>query len=133
MVKVIFLSDSLGSIPMATFLESTSQGFPLDGNPGPFPSFGNVGASYMAMLSLLGLTISLPIWLFSTSVVPSVPTPAPPSPSFQSRHNDSKVDPSPSSPISSPSSSTSPGESLKSSNQEAKKNKKKMKKKNSDK
>ena len=46
---------------MAPFLESTSQGFPSDGNPGPFPSFGNVGAPYMAMLSLPGLTIGLPV------------------------------------------------------------------------
>ena len=45
-------------------------------------------------------------------------------PSFKSRHNDSKVDTSPSSPISRPSSSTFPGESFKSSNQEAKKKKK---------
>jgi len=44
---------------MATFPESTSQGFPLDGNLGPFPSFGNVDAPYMVMLSLLGLTIGL--------------------------------------------------------------------------
>jgi len=44
---------------MATFPESTNQGFPLDWNPGPFPSFGNVGAPYMATLSLPGLTIGL--------------------------------------------------------------------------
>jgi len=101
---------------MATFLESTSQGFPSDGNLGPFPSFGNAGAPYMGMLSLPRLSIGLPIWLFSTSMVPSVPTPIQTSPLFESCHDDSKVDPSPSSPISSPSSSTSPGESFKSSN-----------------
>ena len=66
-------------------------------------------------------------------MIPSVPTPSPLSPSFESRHDDSQVDPSPSSPIFSPSSSTSHGESLKSSNQEAKKKKKKKKKKMSDK
>lgn len=46
---------------MATFPESTSQGFPLDGNLGPFPSFGNYGAPYMAMLPLPELTIGLPV------------------------------------------------------------------------
>jgi hypothetical protein len=101
---------------METFLEFTSQGFPSDGNPGPFPSSGNVGTPYLAMLSLLGLTIGLPIWLFSISVVLSVPTSVHPSPSPEKHHVDSNVDLSPSSPISSHSSSTSPGESLKSSN-----------------
>lgn len=46
---------------MKTFLESTSQGFPLDGNPGPFLSFGNVGAPYLVTLSLPGLTIGFPV------------------------------------------------------------------------
>ena len=64
---------------MATFPESASQGFPLDGNHGPFLSFGNVGAPYMAKLSLLELMIGLPVWLFSTSVLPTVPTPTLPS------------------------------------------------------
>jgi len=44
---------------MATFLESTSKGFPLDGNLGPFHSFGNTGAPYMETFSLAGLTIGL--------------------------------------------------------------------------
>ena len=88
LVKVTFLSDSLGLIPMATFPESTSQGFPSDGNPGPFPSFGNVGAPYMETLSLPGLTTGLPVWLFSTSVIPSVSTPTRMSPSFESWHDD---------------------------------------------
>ena len=119
---------------MATFPESTVQGFPPDGNPSPFPSFRNVSAPYMATLSLPGLTIGLPMWLFSTSVVPSVMTPVPPSPSFEPRHVDSKVEPTPSSPVSSSSSPPSPGESFTSSNQETKKKKKKMmKKKKSDK
>ena len=118
---------------MVTFPESTSQGFPSDGNPGPFPSFRNAGTTYMAMLSLTGLTIGLHVWLFSTLVVPSIPNPLQMSPSFESHHDDSKVDPLPSSPISSPSASTPPGESFESTNQEAKKKKKKMKKKNSDK
>ena len=57
---------------METFPEFSNQGIPSDGNPSPFPPFGNVGAPYMATLSLLGLTTGLPIWLFSTSVVLSV-------------------------------------------------------------
>lgn len=115
---------------METFPESTSQGFPSEGNLGPFPSFGNVGVPYMVTLSLPRLAIGLPVWFFFTLVIPSVPSPAPPSPSFEPHHDDSKVDPSPSSPISSPSSSTSLGESFKSSNQEeAKEKNKKIKKK----
>ena len=59
---------------MATFSEFTNQGIPLEGIPGHFPPFGNVGAPYMATLSLPGLTVGLPVWLFSTSVVPNVST-----------------------------------------------------------
>jgi len=50
-------------------MESTNQGIPLGGNPSPFSSWGDVGASHMATLSLPGLTIGLPVWLFSTSIV----------------------------------------------------------------
>ena len=118
---------------METFPEFTNQGIPSNGNPSHFPLFGNVGAPYMATLSLPGLTVGLPVWLFSTSVVPNV------SAAFQSvsppkqHHVDSKVDLSPSSPVSASSPSTSPRESLDSSNQVAKKKKKKTKKKKSDK
>ena len=119
---------------MVTFPKSTGQGLPLDGNPGPFPSFGNAAALYMATLSFPGLTIGLPVWLFSTSVVLSVMTPVPPSPSSKPQHVDSKVEPTPSSRVSSSSSPPSPGESFTSSNQETKKTMKKMmKKKKSDK
>ena len=50
-------------------MESTNQGFPLGGNPSPFSSWGDVGAPHMATLSLPGLTIGFPVWLFSTSIV----------------------------------------------------------------
>ena len=50
-------------------MDSTNQGFPLGGNPSPFSSWGDVCAPHMATLSLPRLTIGLPIWLFSTSVV----------------------------------------------------------------
>ena len=113
------------------FLEFTNQGIPSEGNPGPFPDFGNVGALYMATLSLPGLIVGFHIWLFSTFVVSSIPPSVKPSPPLEQHHVDSKVDLSTSSHVSSSSSSTSPGESLDSSNQVAKKKKKKMKKKKS--
>ena len=116
---------------MATFSEFTNPGVPSDGNPSHFPPFGNVGAPYMATLSLPRLTIGLPVWLFSTSLVPAVSTSGQSVPPPEQHHVDSKVDLSPSSPVSTSSSPTSPGESLDSSNQVAKKKKKKTKKKKS--
>ena len=118
---------------METFPEFTNQGIPSEGNPSPFPPFGNVGAPYMAMLSLPGLTVGLPVWLFSTSMVSNVLGTIQSVPPPEQCHVDSKVDLSPSSPIYVSSSSTSPGESLDSRNQVAKKKKKKTKKKNSNK
>ena len=118
---------------MATFSEFTNQGIPSEGNPGQFPPFGNVGAPYMATLSLPGLTVGLPVWLFSTSVVPNISATVQSVSPPEQHHVDSKVDLSPSSPVSASPSSTSPGESLDSSNQVAKKKKKKTKKKKSDK
>ena len=116
---------------MATFSKFTNPGIPSDGNPGHFAPFGNVGAPYMATLSLPGLTVGLPIWLFSTSLVPAVSTSGQSVPPPKQHHVDSKVDLSPSLPVSTSSSSTLPGESLHSSNQVAKKKKKKTKKKKS--
>jgi len=114
---------------MATFPGFTNPGIPTDKNPSHFAPFGNVGAPYMATLSLLGLTVGLLVWLFSTSLVPTVSTASQSVPPPEQHHVDSKVDLSPSSPVSTSSSSTSPGESLDSSNQVAKKKKKKTKKK----
>jgi len=59
---------------MAIVPDSTSQGNPSDGNPDPLPSFGNVSASYVATLSLLGFTIGFLVWLFSTPMVPNIQT-----------------------------------------------------------
>jgi len=56
-------------------MESTNQGVSLGGNPSPFSSWGDVGAPHMATLSLPGLTIGLPVWLFSISVVQNTATP----------------------------------------------------------
>lgn len=50
-------------------MEPTDQGNPLGGNPIPFSSLGDIGAPHMATLSIPGLTVGLPVWLFSTSVV----------------------------------------------------------------
>ena len=87
----------------------------------------------MATLSLPGLTVGLPVWLFSTSVVPDVLTTVQSIPLPEQHHVDLKVDLSPSLLVSSSSSSTSPGESLDSSTQVAKKKKKETKKKKLDK
>ena len=116
---------------MENFPGFSNQGFPSGGIPGTFPALGNIGAPYMATLSLPGLTIGFPMWLFPTAVVPTIvpPSTSPP----EQHHVGSKVDPSPSSPISTSSSSTSLGESIDSSNQVVKKKKKKTKKKKSDK
>ena len=85
---------------MATFPEFSNQVIPSEGNPSPFPTFGNVGAPYMATLSLPGLTAGFPVWLFSTSMVSSILPSVQPSHPPEKHHVDSKVDLSPSSSIS---------------------------------
>ena len=113
---------------MATNLESTHQGIPFEGNPSPFSSWGNIGAPYMATLSIPGLTIGLPIWLFWTSVIQSTMIPE----QSNEQLDDTKVTPQPSTSFVSPSpSSSSLGEASKTKNQVTEKKKKgKEKKKN---
>jgi hypothetical protein len=120
---------------MASNPRSTNGGTPSPGEPYTFPSFGNFGPPYVAMLSLPGLTIGLPIWLFPTTVILNPPnvSAAPNTldvgtPPTHQPH----VDFSPSSPIKSPSiSPSSPSESSKASSQvDKKKKKQKEKKKN---
>ena len=104
---------------MATVPEFTNQGIPSDGNPSPFPSFGNFGAPYMVTLSLLGLSIGLPVWLFSPPVISNTQiTSEPRSPSHTPSppHVNLKVDPFNYSPASAPCSSSLLGEGLNSSN-----------------
>lgn len=118
---------------MVTNPESTNQGIHFDRNPSTFPPFGNIGAPYMATLSLPGFTIGLLVWLFSTSlvqnVVISLQSSTPPTGQNQPPF-DPNVDPLPSSSvISSSPSSSSPSESIGTSNQVAKKKKKGKKKK----
>jgi hypothetical protein len=54
---------------MALVPGMTNEGTPTLGEPFFFPSYGNIGPPHLATLSLLGLTIGLPIWLFSTQVI----------------------------------------------------------------
>jgi len=55
-------------------MESTNQRVPLEGNPSPSSYWGDVGAPHMGTFSLPGLTIGLPVWLFSTFVVQNTVT-----------------------------------------------------------
>jgi hypothetical protein len=126
---------------MASNPASTNGGTPASGEPYTFPSFGNFGPPYVATLSLLGLTIGLPVWLFPTPVIPNPPNVSVPpntldvnTPPIHQPH----VDFFPSSPINSPSiSPSSPSESSKESSSKAssqvdqKKKKRKEKKKKS--
>jgi hypothetical protein len=121
---------------MASNPGSTNGGTPSPGEPYTFPSFGNFGPPYVATLSLPGLTIGLPVWLFPTPVIPN-----PPNVSVAPNTLDVNTPPThqphaefpPSSPIKSPSiSPSSPCESSKASSQvDQKKKKRKEKKKKS--
>jgi hypothetical protein len=115
----------------------TNEGTPFPGEPFFFPSYRNIGPPHIATLSVPGLTIGLPVWLFSTQVILNAV-----SASFVStspQEHQPHVDPSPSSPIrsSSPSSlarsssisSSSPSESSEASNPVDKKKKKRKNKK----
>jgi hypothetical protein len=116
----------------------TNEGTPFPGEPFFFPSYGNIGPPHIATLSLLGLTIGLPVWLFSTQVITNAV-----SASFVStspQEHQPHVDPSPSSPVRSSSlarspsiSSSSLGESSEASNLVNKKKKKRKIKKKKDK
>jgi hypothetical protein len=119
----------------------TSEGTPTLGESFVFPSYGNIGPPHIATFSLLGLTIGLPVWLFSTQVIPNAV-----SASFTStspQEHQPHVDPSPSSLVRSfsPSSlamlpsvsSSSLGESFEASNSVNKKKKKRKIKKKKDK
>jgi hypothetical protein len=82
---------------METFPGTTNQGTPFHGEPFVFPCFGNVGPPYIATLSLPGFTIGLPVWFFSTLVIPNSlgASNAIPPPQEHQPH----VDPFPSSPL----------------------------------
>jgi hypothetical protein len=82
---------------MASVPEMTNEGTPTLGEPFFFPSYGNIGPPHIATLSLPGLTIGLPVWLFSTQVIPNVVSALVVSTSPQ--EHKPHVDPSPSSPV----------------------------------
>jgi hypothetical protein len=111
---------------MASVPKMTNEGTPFLGEPFVFPSYGNVGPPYIASLSLLGLTIVLLVWLFSTPVISNVGASGVGTPPTHQPH----VKISPSSLISSPSIyPSSPSENSQASSQTDKKNKKQKEKK----
>jgi hypothetical protein len=120
---------------MASIPGSTNEGIHFPKEPFTFPSFGNVGPPCISTLSLLGLTIRLPILFFPTSVIFTFPS------AYNAPNDSNVITPttnqphvvlSPSSPTRSPSlSPSSPSEISKESSQIDKKKKKwKGKKKN---
>ena len=54
---------------MASVPRMTNEGNPFQGEPFVFPSYENIGPPHLTTLNLPGLTIGLPIWLFSTQVI----------------------------------------------------------------
>jgi hypothetical protein len=120
---------------MASVPEMTNEGTSAPGEPFVFPSYGNIGPPHIATLSLPGLTIGLPLWLFSTQVIPNAVSASVVSTSPQ--EHQPHVDPSLSLPVrsSSPSSlAMSPSVSSSSSSESSEAsnlvNKKKKKRKN---
>ena len=108
---------------MASPSGTTNQENPLPSMSFVFPPYGDVGPPLMATLSLLGLTIGLHVWLFSSPIVPCTPVASDHNPSSQ--EHQPHVDPSPSSPdVSSPVSTSSPVEIYSTSSQVDKKKKK---------
>jgi hypothetical protein len=122
---------------MVSVPEMTNEGTSAPGEPFVFPSYGNIGPPHITTLSLPGLTIGLPVWLFSTQVISNAVSASVISTS--PREHQPHVDPSPSSPVrsSSPSSlarspsvpSSSSSESYEASNSVNKKKKKRKNKK----
>jgi hypothetical protein len=120
---------------MVSVPEMTNEGTSTPGEPFVFPSYGNIGPPHIATLSLPGLTIGLPVWLFSTQVIPNAVSASVTSTCPQ--EHQPHVDPSPSSPVrsSSPSllarSSSVPSSSSSESSEPSNSvNKKKKKRKN---
>jgi hypothetical protein len=80
---------------MAFVPGTTNEGTPFVREPFVFSSYENIGPPHIATLSLSGLTIGLPVWLFSTQVILNAA-----SASFVStspQEHQPHVDPSPSS------------------------------------
>jgi hypothetical protein len=113
---------------MASVPEMTNEGTSAPGEPFVFPSYRNIGPPHIATLSLPGLTIGFPVWLFSTQVIPNAISALVVSTFPQERQP--HVDASPSSLVRSPFvSSSSSSESSEASNSVNKKKKKRKNKK----
>jgi hypothetical protein len=82
---------------MASVPKMTNEGTSDPGEPFVFPSYGKIGPPHIATLSLPGLTIGLPVWLFSTQVILNVVSYSVISTSLQ--EHQPHVDHSPSSPV----------------------------------
>jgi hypothetical protein len=129
-VLIVFLVDlRVESVSMVLVPGNTNEGIPFTWVPFVFPSVGHVGPPYIATLTLLGLTIGLPVWLFSTLVNVNDP-----SASFVNNpplNHQPHVNPPPSSLVGSSSPySSSPSEiSTTSNHKDKKKKKQKIKKK----
>jgi hypothetical protein len=82
---------------MALVPRMTNEGTPFPGESFVFPSFRNIGPPHISTLSLPGLIIGLPVWLFSNKVISNVASASIVSTSPQ--ENQPHVDPSPSSPV----------------------------------
>jgi hypothetical protein len=82
---------------METIPRTTDEGTPFHGETFIFPCFGNIGPPYIATLSLIGFTIGLTVWYFSTLVIPNAPGASNAIPLPQ--EHQPYVDPLPSSPI----------------------------------
>ena len=89
-----------------------NQEIPMLGTPCTIPLIGNVGVPLMATLNLLGLTLGILVWLFSTPTVLNDPDASQVSSLYQGHQNTA----SPSHVVDSPPPSTSCGESTDTSN-----------------
>ena len=63
---------STNKFDMVNIPMETNQGTFLKGDPYAFPFFGKIGIPLMATLNIPGLSVGLPIWLWSTLNIPDV-------------------------------------------------------------
>ena len=63
-LDLVFLFETMANTPM-----NTNQEIPMMGTPCTITLIGNVGVPLMATLNLLGLTLGIPVWLFSTPTI----------------------------------------------------------------